>query len=660
MKIFNSVSDLQAASLTAGQLTSTKGYTTAGDGGGATYLIKTAVDYAGTPDEYGDHSLANGNVAVLQTEGSVNVKQFGAVGDGVADDTAAIEAACDLAKEVDLGDGVYRVDFLNNFNHVRSLIGDDARAKLIRHANASGINAGRKDDLILKNIEIDNQKSVNKFEGHGITTAGNNQTFENIKVVDYGSSGTGGGTGLLLSGPSESSNARVRNCYFQPNVADSAITLGWLADNYTTSFFDSIYAKDVQKGIGYAHELKNNSTFNVLSNLIAEKSNYALAYGQTTVGVDGADVNIASNILGKYCDSGVIIGEGYGNLVSNLLLDRSEALGIESSPKAIEFTGGAMRNSVYSANLLGSFDYTIDFDGADNYAEATIHNNPTSKHVRFTAGATGNVANLISLRGNTTILGHIEDNSGSGYKGEHANVVYSNAHGEQLGSKSGHFYWGLTNPSAAFLSSTTYRFEEEKYALLGLGTDGSTGNLAGIDFATPASANRGRFFFALGATAADDYYSLRMDGGNRYSFRYGSFTSLTDNAISLGEASSKWSVVYAGTGTISTSDDREKTYLDITKVEKEVALELKQNMRKFKWNDAIKAKGDDARIHFGTSAQTVKSIFEKHGLVAEDYGLFCYDEWEQKLDEEGNVITEAGNRYGIRYEELLCFIMSAI
>jgi hypothetical protein len=138
------------------------------------------------------------------------------------------------------------------------------------------------------------------------------------------------------------------------------------------------------------------------------------------------------------------------------------------------------------------------------------------------------------------------------------------------------------------------------------------------------------------------------------------FAPYADNTPTLGAATKRWSVVYAGTGTINTSDDREKTYLDITKVEKTVALELKQNMKKFKFNSAVEAKGDDARIHFGTSAQTVKSIFEKHGLVAEDYGLLCYDEWKQEVDDEGNVIVEAGNCYGIRYEELLCFIMSAI
>jgi hypothetical protein len=156
----------------------------------------------------------------------------------------------------------------------------------------------------------------------------------------------------------------------------------------------------------------------------------------------------------------------------------------------------------------------------------------------------------------------------------------------------------------------------------------------------------------------------------------------TDNDYTLGSASKRWSTVYSGTGTINTSDDREKTYLDISTAEKNTALEIKANMKKFKFNDAIESKGlDGARIHFGASAQTVKAIFEKHGLVAEDYAILCYDEWEAEyeqvvitdavLDEDGTVITPAvtengtlisaaGNRYGLRYEELLSFIIGEI
>ena len=93
MKIFNTVQDLKEARLTAGQLTETKGYHSVGDGGQARYLIQTSAEFGDTPDEYGNHTLANGNVAVLQVEGAVNVKQFGAKCDGVADEKSAFEAA---------------------------------------------------------------------------------------------------------------------------------------------------------------------------------------------------------------------------------------------------------------------------------------------------------------------------------------------------------------------------------------------------------------------------------------------------------------------------------------------------------------------------------------------------------------------------------------
>lgn len=148
----------------------------------------------------------------------------------------------------------------------------------------------------------------------------------------------------------------------------------------------------------------------------------------------------------------------------------------------------------------------------------------------------------------------------------------------------------------------------------------------------------------------------------------GNFFPVADNVQSLGKASpNRWSVVYAGTGTINTSDEREKTeILPISEAEKLCAIELKKNLGKFKFKDAVSEKGENARIHYGIGAQTVKAIFEKHGLDATKYALFCYDEWDarpDKLNEDGSVKVKghpAGNRYGIRYEELLAFVIAAL
>ena len=121
------------------------------------------------------------------------------------------------------------------------------------------------------------------------------------------------------------------------------------------------------------------------------------------------------------------------------------------------------------------------------------------------------------------------------------------------------------------------------------------------------------------------------------------FYPADDDATKLGTAANRWSVVYAGTGTINTSDANQKIEIvNISDVENRVAVKLKSSMKRFKFKDG-------KRYHFGTIAQDVKAAFESEGLVAEDYGVFCSD-----VLEDGTV------QLGIRYDELFAFIISAL
>lgn len=129
---------------------------------------------------------------------------------------------------------------------------------------------------------------------------------------------------------------------------------------------------------------------------------------------------------------------------------------------------------------------------------------------------------------------------------------------------------------------------------------------------------------------------------------------LTDNARTLGAAGNRWSVVYAGTGSINTSDAEEKQDVQaLTTAEQAVAVALKSLVRRFRFKDAVLAKGDGARLHFGVIAQDVAAAFAAQGLDADHYGLFCSDAW---TDGDGASRT----RLGIRYEELLAFVVAAL
>ena len=86
--------------------------------------------------------------------------------------------------------------------------------------------------------------------------------------------------------------------------------------------------------------------------------------------------------------------------------------------------------------------------------------------------------------------------------------------------------------------------------------------------------------------------------------------SATDNSQTLGAAANRWSVVYAGTGTINTSDAREKTPVrPLTASEIAAARSLSAEIGVYQWLDMIEEKGaDEARLHIGMTVQRAIEI----------------------------------------------------
>jgi hypothetical protein len=135
----------------------------------------------------------------------------------------------------------------------------------------------------------------------------------------------------------------------------------------------------------------------------------------------------------------------------------------------------------------------------------------------------------------------------------------------------------------------------------------------------------------------------------------------TDNAMDLGAASNRFAVVYAGTGTINTSDARDKRDVG------EIPDEWLDAWADVEWS-RYRFKGGD-RWHVGLVAQQVRDAFAARGLDACEIGLLCFDEWEARpavRARKGSATTpareaqpgrKAGDRWGLRYDE--CQAMEA-
>ncbi|WIF69765.1 hypothetical protein QN096_11705 [Metapseudomonas otitidis] len=150
-----------------------------------------------------------------------------------------------------------------------------------------------------------------------------------------------------------------------------------------------------------------------------------------------------------------------------------------------------------------------------------------------------------------------------------------------------------------------------------------------------------------------------------------SLSPATDNNRTLGASGARWSAVWAGTATISTSDAREKTPVrQLSDAEISAAIALGNEIGAYQWLYAIEEKGAWARDHAGLTVQRAIEVMQQHGLEPFNYGFICYDQWPDECikhpeEHDGDelvseawteVVRTAGDRYSFRGEELLAFI----
>ena len=123
----------------------------------------------------------------------------------------------------------------------------------------------------------------------------------------------------------------------------------------------------------------------------------------------------------------------------------------------------------------------------------------------------------------------------------------------------------------------------------------------------------------------------------------GSAAPSVDGAGSLGFSDYRWSVLYAQTGTISTSDREKKTDISYA-LERYDTLFEKLRPASYRLKD-----GASGRTHTGLIAQDVEQALVECGLTGQDFAAFVR-----------TPRTSGGADYGLRYEELVALCIRQI
>jgi len=541
-------------------------------------------------------------------KGSVsNVLDFGAVGDGIADDTTAIQSAINSSTTLELPAGTYKITatltipdnttvYLRSGATISSTVGT-----AIRMTCSYSTLKGEGWDSVIKTASASTQGVV--LLGHGDNTTVDSieyNTIKDLKILGNDSFGAVGAfeqqytVGLMIF-----SNA----CWTTSSI------------NYYNNI-KNIFIQDVKEGLTLAGTINANFISDILywkcgqsglyifSPHISENYGARYGYNWTSAGGMVVDNTAAENLLvNHFVDT---LGLAYDNTPGYASRTFFDGRSYPANATTLRIEGYTAYNQITNFLTEPAPGISTVITGYE------ISANTTNTQIQ---GA----FNVITIGTNNAPLGCSIFN-GAGASQASSNIRQANLYNLQIMAQ------GTVSAPVVYDRNQTgtgiYFPANGEIGLTSSGTKRLEVNATGIE----------------------------IDGDTRTKAVY----PIVDTPYSLGTASFRWSEVFAVAGTINTSDQNEKQQIrSLTSNEQAVAVRLKGLIKAFKFNSAVESKGDAARIHVGVIAQEVKSAFEAEGLDAHHYGVFCSDTW---TDDDGVEQT----RLGVRYEELYGFIISTL
>lgn len=552
----------------------------------------------------------------------VDLRDFGAVGDGVTDDTTAVQKFFDHLASTGKrgrGDGVFLTTAPINLDSPAKGFRFTGSGKGVTEFKFRPTVAGNAfnfigvSNTILEGFSIDAGRAETGLSSHAIAI----RNPQNVIVRDYHGRNYGLSAGMMFCDTVDT----YKNSHFIFCHADGSGVgqNGFLLVDMLYSTLDNCSAVNLSTTGSpcYGLQLKNDCRHSKIIEGYAEGCKGGIVFASD--GVVGPTHSSATGSAYN-CVDGVLLGKSsfchikaHVDGANNAALSNALEMGANCTGNVAELTISNMAATL-TACLVRSDDNTVIIKRADGFG---------AKLLELTAGVDRCRLYVDDLGDNapTAILDYITDNSGTT-----TNEVY-------------------------------YARDFQGTAL--------TGNPV-VFFRTPGVSTT-----YISATNSNGSMQFRTTGSDRMFIQVGTINPGADNTYASGSAARRWTQLYSASTVINTSDAREKDWRGpVTEAELRVAVQLSKLVGIFQWKEAVAKKGADARLHIGVKAQEVQDAFEAEGLDGFKYGVLCFDVWGDEygdeLDENGNptgekyLITAAGDRYGIRHDQLNLWLLAGI